>query len=139
MAVTNYSPYANVRFLPVTVFYYACVHQQLFIMPILKSLCYTAALGCKRINSYKELEKVLQEVNKPREKICRDLNIAPYTCNTQNLQLHEVAYEYEQQNPIMCWEKIIMHLCEDFAHVKLAYQLAQRYSILNAHTTYCKT
>ena len=95
---------------------------------------------CERINSHKELEKVLREVDEPMEKICRDLGIAHHKCNTlyheKNLRADVVAYEYEKQNPIMCWEKIIMHLFEDFDHVKLACGLAQQYS-KNVYLTHC--
>ena len=96
---------------------------------------------CTEILSLKELERVLRDVDKPILKICRDMNIADHTCNTHNhngnLRADVVAYEYKQQNPVMCWEKVIVHLCEDFDHVRLAYKLSERHNVLDTYSKHC--
>lgn len=77
---------------------------------------------------YKTLEKVLDEISDcTYYNICKDLGILSGTCNELNnkgISTFKIAEKYLAQNPNSCWEKIIIHLREDFKEYTLAQKVA---------------
>ena len=80
--------------------------------------------ACTKIESSFGLEKVLQLVDQPLEKICHDLEVSRNTCNKLKhqgeLRPDTIAQYYIQQYPQACWETIAKLLCQDYRLKRLA-------------------
>ena len=94
---------------------------------------YLSDSPCVEIDGYQKLQKVLEHVNEPLDKLCRDLRIKISVCNrldqNRKLSAHNLAFEYMNQNPHPCWENIVKLLCKDLYYARLANDVATDHGI----------
>lgn len=73
--------------------------------------------------------------------MCLYLDIVEETCNKlkhdNDLNTFTISLQYMAQNPKSCWEKIIVYLCKDFGHKRLANKVANTYTVPQDYCDLC--